>query len=125
MFFLNVFHFQCAYFKTTHSWVFGFVFGRFMSSELLKLLPIFEVIVIYIKELLCISWRLWLSFLHLQPLRLNFQNRTMANCVFVYACVCVQQRTRDRILTYYALYLTDYKLSIPTKFLICEDHSLL
>lgn len=54
MFFLNVFHFQCAYLKTTHSWSFGFDVGLFMPGELLKLLPIIEVIVTFMKELIVI-----------------------------------------------------------------------
>lgn len=91
MFYPNVFHFQCAYSKTTRSWGFGFDVSLFMSGELLKLLPIVEVIVIYKKELLHISLYLWpFLFLYLQSLRLNFQNVTcLRHCIFV--CVCVAE----------------------------------
>lgn len=98
-FFLNVFHFRCAYLKTTLWWVFGFdvgLYGRWM----LKLQPIVEVIVYMWRNCYIFHHIMIISSLYLESLGLNFQNRTcLCNCKFV----CTWQESKRQKLTYCAL----------------------
>lgn len=99
-------HFPWTYIKTPYSQIFHFDIALFMSGELLKLLPIVEVIVISIFRSQYVFHCAYGFF---------FFTPTVSKAEFsdwyLFVCICVQ-RAGNRNLTYSTLYLTFYEFQL-------------